>query len=87
MLDLTDLQNQKSRPEYNQPLFIMDGFEVELERVMDMNENEIESITILKDASATSLYGARGANGVVVITTTRLNAGALTVRYEGRVNL
>lgn len=87
MLDLTDLQNQKSRPEYNQPLFIMDGFEVELERVMDMNENEIESITILKDASATSLYGARGANGVVVITTTRLNAGALTVRYEGRVNI
>ena len=52
------------------PTFIMDGFEVDLERVMDLNQNDIENITILKDASATSLYGARGANGVIVITTT-----------------
>ena len=87
MLDISDLENQKKRPEYNQPLFIMDGFEVDLERVMDLNQNDIENITILKDASATSLYGARGANGVIVITTTLANAGALTVSYEGRLNL
>ena len=85
MLDISDLENQKKRPEYNQPLFIMDGFEVDLERVMDLNQNDIENITILKDA--TSLYGARGANGVIVITTTLANAGALTVSYEGRLNL
>jgi len=41
----------------------------------------------LKDASATSLYGSRGANGVIIITTTLANAGALTVSYEGRLNL
>lgn len=87
MLDISDLENQKKRPEYNQPLFIMDGFEVDLERVMDLNQNDIENITILKDASATSLYGSRGANGVIVITTTLANAGALTVSYEGRLNL
>ena len=87
MLDISDLENQKKRPEYNQPLFIMDGFEVDLERVMDLNQNDIESITILKDASATSLYGSRGANGVIIITTTLASAGALTVSYEGRLNL
>lgn len=87
MLDISDLENQKKRPEYNQPLFIMDGFEVDLERVMDLNQNDIENITILKDASATSLYGSRGANGVIVITTTLASAGALTVSYEGQLNL
>ena len=54
---------------------------------MDLNQNDIENITILKDASATSLYGSRGANGVIVITTTLANAGSLTVSYEGRLNL
>ena len=87
MLDLSDLESQTRHPEYNQPLFIMDGFEVDLERVMDLNQNDIENITILKDASATSLYGSRGANGVIVITTTLATAGALTVSYEGRLNL
>lgn len=87
MLNVSDLENQASRPEYNQPLFIMDGFEVDLERVNDLNENEIESINILKDASATAMYGSRGANGVVVITTNRLRAGNLRVMYEGRINV
>lgn len=87
MLDVVDLKNGTARPEANQPLFIMDGFEVDLERVNDLNENEIESITILKDASATSVYGSRGANGVIVITTNRFQAGALRVSYEGRVNI
>ena len=62
MLTAEELKSQESgRPDYNRPLFIMDGFEVDLERVMDMNENEIENITILKDDSATSMYGSRGA--------------------------
>ncbi len=90
MLSIEELQAQNNGDavtDYNRPLFIMDGFEVELERVMDMNENEIENITILKDASATSLYGSRGANGVIVITTTRFTSGNLRVMYQGRVNL
>ena len=41
----------------NQPLFIMDGFEITLERMMDLDENQVESITLLKDASATAMYG------------------------------
>ena len=57
---MEDLQNA-NRATLNYPLFIMDGFEVDLERVMDLNENEVENITILKDASATSLYGSRRA--------------------------
>ena len=81
-----DLQNA-NRATLNYPLFIMDGFEVDLERVMDLNENEVENITILKDASATSLYGSRGANGVVVITTTRPAAGKLRISYNGQVKI
>ena len=81
-----DLQNA-NRATLNYPLFIMDGFEVDLERVMDLNENEVENITILKDASATSLYGSRGANGVVVITTTRPAAGKLRISYNGQIKI
>ena len=84
--NVSDLQNA-NRASLNYPLFIMDGFEVSLERVMDLNDNEVENITILKDASATALYGSRGANGVVVITTIRPEAGKLTVSYDGTVNI
>ena len=49
----------------NLPTFIMDGFEVDVQKVYDMDPNRIESITILKDAAATAMYGSRAANGVV----------------------
>lgn len=65
-----------------QPLFIVDGFEVSLQSVYDMDINRIESITILKDASATILYGSRAANGVVVIETIQPKAGKLNVSYD-----
>ena len=84
--DVNDLQ-LATRAELNLPLFILDGFEVSLERVMDLNNDDIESITVLKDASATSLYGARGANGVVVITSLIPKAGELKVTYRGQVKL
>lgn len=63
----------------NLPLFILDGFEVNLRQVADLDMNRIESITILKDASSTSMYGARGANGVMVITTIVPPPGKLEV--------
>lgn len=50
----------------NQPLFILDGFETSIETVMDMDMNRIESMTILKDASAKALYGSKAANGVII---------------------
>ena len=83
---VSDLQ-LANRASLNYPLFILDGFEVSLERVMDLNESEVENITLLKDAGATSLYGSRGANGVVVITTTRPTAGKLRVSYNGSLRL
>ena len=51
------------------PLYIIDGVQTSASVVMAMNPNDFESITVLKDASSTSIYGARAANGVIVITT------------------
>ena len=53
------------------PLFVVDGIQVSQEAIISMNPNDFESVTVLKDASATSIFGARAANGVVVITTKR----------------
>ncbi|WP_319479063.1 SusC/RagA family TonB-linked outer membrane protein [uncultured Draconibacterium sp.] len=87
-IDVRDLQeNNQTRTASNMPLFIMNGFEVSLQRVMDMDEELVESITLLKDASATALYGSRGANGIVVIITKRPKPGKLRVNYTGSVNI
>lgn len=71
----------------NIPTFIVDGYEVSLQRVFDMDMERIESITILKDASATILYGSRAANGVVVIETRRPAEGKFSVSYSNRTSL
>ena len=73
--------------ESNIPTFIVDGFEVDVQRVFDMDLDRIESITVLKDASATILYGSRAANGVVVIETRRPAQGKLQVSYSNRTSL
>ena len=80
-------ENQDDKISPNLPLFIMDGFEISLQQMMDLDESRVESITLLKDASATAMYGTRGANGVVVITTKRPEAGRLTVYYRGSLNI
>ena len=66
----------------NQPLFILDGYETTVERVVDLDMNRIESVTILKDAAAGAIYGARAANGVIVIKTKRPAEGQLKVSYN-----
>lgn len=66
------------------PIFILDGFEVTQQKVFDMDINRIESITLLKDASATILYGSRASNGVIVIETVAPAMGKLTVSYDFR---
>ena len=66
----------------NLPIFIMDNFETTIQKVYDMDPNRIESITILKDAAATALYGSRAANGVVVITTVAPKSGEVRVTYN-----
>ncbi|TFH94310.1 SusC/RagA family TonB-linked outer membrane protein [Porphyromonas levii] len=71
----------------NQPLFILDGFEVSIETVMDMDMNRIESMTTLKDASAKALYGSKAANGVIVIQTKKLKGDEHRVTYSGMMTL
>ncbi|WP_254070978.1 SusC/RagA family TonB-linked outer membrane protein [Pedobacter sp. L105] len=72
---------------YNLPAFILDGFEVTLEKVTDMDINRIASITILKDAAATAVYGSRAANGVIVITTKTPIPGKLQLSYNYELNI
>ncbi len=67
----------------NMPTFILDGFEVDVETVYDMDPYQVKSITILKDAAATAIYGSRAANGVVVIETLIPEAGKMLVSYKG----
>ena len=71
--------NAGNKNNLNTPLIIMDGFEISLTKLMDYNDEEIESINILKDAAATAIYGSRGANGVVVIVTRQPEPGKLKV--------
>ncbi|SEM26163.1 TonB-linked outer membrane protein, SusC/RagA family [bacterium A37T11] len=66
----------------NQPLFILDGFESTLSVISDFSMDRIESITVLKDASATAIYGSKAANGVIVIETKRPAAGQLRINYN-----
>ena len=77
--------NYQNQP--NQPLFILDGFETTAETIMDMDMNRIESITILKDASAKALYGSKAANGVIVIETKRLTGNQQRITYNGSISL
>jgi TonB-linked SusC/RagA family outer membrane protein len=64
----------------NTPMFIVDGFPVS--NISDIPASEIQSIDVLKDASSTAIYGARGANGVIIITTKSGVAGKVTVNYN-----
>ena len=84
--NVTQLQDQ-TRVGLNTPLVILDGFESSLQKLLDINANEVESITILKDASATAIYGSRGANGVVIITTKPPKPGKLRISYRADMNL
>lgn len=78
--DVLDRNNLSSS--FNLPAFILDGFEVSLQKVIDLDINRIASITLLKDAAATAVYGSRAANGVMVITTKAPVAGKLQLGYN-----
>lgn len=68
------------------PLYVIDGFATDDPNASAYNQNDIESIDVLKDASATAIYGARGANGVIIITTKRGKESAPRVTYDGYVS-
>lgn len=71
----------------NQPLFILDGFETTLQVIMDLSMERVESLTILKDAASTAIYGAKAANGVIVVETKNPGKGKLRVNYNGSFDI
>ncbi|MFC3196114.1 SusC/RagA family TonB-linked outer membrane protein [Parapedobacter deserti] len=71
----------------NMPLFILDGFESDLQKIYDLDINRVASVTILKDAPAKAIYGSRAANGVIVVETKRPEMGKLRLSYTGDFNI
>ena len=69
----------------NDPLYVIDGIPMVAGSIADINPNDVESMEILKDASATAIYGSRGANGVVLITTKKGKVGKVSINYDGTV--
>ncbi len=76
------IRGNNSVTQDNSPLYVIDGFPIEGYNNNLLSPNEIESIEILKDASATAIYGARGANGVIMITTKKGKEGPPVVSYD-----
>ena len=79
--DLTSQYGYVSNP----PLFILDGFEVSLQKIYDLDMNRISKLTILKDAAATAIYGSKAANGVLVIETVQPKKGRLRFSYNNNL--
>ena len=71
----------------NSPLFVVDGIPLITGSIDNINPQDIESIDVLKDASATAIYGSRGANGVVIITTKQAKAGKVTLSLNSSATL
>jgi iron complex outermembrane receptor protein len=78
----------------NDPLIVIDGFPIDSStpsgisnQLASLNPNDIETFTVLKDASATAIYGSRAANGVIIITTKKGKAGKIQLGYNGNVSV
>lgn len=71
----------------NQPLLIMDGFEISIQTLSDLDPDRVASIVILKDAAATAIYGSRAANGVIVIESKTPKPGKIWVTYGGEMRV
>ena len=81
------IRGNNSLTQSNAPLYIIDGFPSEGSFAASINPADIESIDVLKDASATAIYGARGANGVIVINTKRGHEGKPTVNFSASFSM
>lgn len=80
------IRGERSLNATNSPLYVVDGIPLLGTGIENLNANDIESIDILKDASATAIYGSRGANGVILVTTKRGKSGTLSLSYDGSVS-
>jgi TonB-linked SusC/RagA family outer membrane protein len=81
------IRGNRSLNASNSPLYVVDGVPLSAGGIEAINPRDIESIDILKDASSTAIYGSRGANGVVLITTNRGKEGKMTLNYSGSLTL
>ena len=81
------IRGTNSLTQSNSPLYVVDGFPLEDFSASAITTGDIASITILKDASSTAIYGSRGANGVIIIETKKGKLGKPVVSYEGSVGL
>ncbi len=86
-LDIEDISEVKMKSNPSLPIFILDGLTVSISKIYDMDPNRIHSITILKDAAATAVYGSRASNGVIVIETIAPKAGVFNIAYSLMGNL
>jgi len=79
------IRGNRSLNASNEPLYVVDGVPLNSGGIETINPRDIESIDILKDASSTAIYGSRGANGVILVTTKRGQEGKMTLNYSGSV--
>lgn len=79
------IRGNRSLNATNSPLYVVDGVPLSSGGIETLNPTDIESIDILKDASSTAIYGSRGANGVILVTTKRGKQGALQLSYSSSV--
>ncbi len=82
-----NIRGVRSLTASNSPLFVVDGIPLITGGIENINPNDIETIDVLKDASATAIYGSRGANGVVIVTTKQGKAGKVTLNFNHAVTL
>ncbi|MFB9296127.1 TonB-dependent receptor [Persicitalea jodogahamensis] len=81
------IRGSRSLSAGNSPLYVVDGIPLAAGGIESFNPNDIESIDILKDASATAVFGSRGANGVVLVTTKQGKRGKLSLNYIGTATI
>lgn len=79
------IRGNRSLNATNEPLYVVDGVPLQTGGIEALNPRDIESIDVLKDASSTAIYGSRGANGVILVTTKRGKEGVLNINYSGTV--
>lgn len=81
------IRGERSMTASNAPLYVVDGIPLQGVGIENINPADIESIDILKDASATAIYGSRGANGVIIVTTKRGKSGKLSLNYSSTLSI
>ena len=81
------IRGSNSLTQSNSPLYVVDGFPMEDYSTLALSPQDIASVTVLKDASSTAIYGSRGANGVIIIETKKGKLGKTEVNYSGTVGV